>query len=162
MTITDIAAWYAASVASAVFAWDIIKWLRNAPRLRVNTMSNVTFIDGRTVSRMQLTGDAEVTKLAEYCHIEVLNIGSQPTTLLNIEATHKPKGNGIQVGCVGSAFATLNGSHPLPALIGPGEVWSARLEMSHLECIAKHGRPLVRIRASHRNGPIEKYPAMPI
>lgn len=149
MTLTDIAAWYAAAIATAVFVWDILKWFRNSPRLRVNAMCNVAYPDGRVITKKRLEGGGVATTLADYCHIEVLNIGGQPTTLIDIEGANVPRSDGMQFGVSGSAFTVHAGSHPLPALLGPGEMWSARVEMTHLETIAKHGSPVIRIRASH-------------
>lgn len=156
MTITDIAAWYAAAIATAVFVWDIVKWFRNGPRLRVNTMCNVGYPDGRVLAKQQLEGGGESATLAEYCHIEVLNIGGQPTTLMDIQVTIAPRANGIQVSAAGPAFTVHAGNHSLPALLGIGEMWSARLEMSYLENIASQGRPVISIRASHSAKAIEE------
>lgn len=155
MTLTDIAAWYAAAIATAVFAWDIVKWFRNSPRLRLNAVCNVAYPDGRVIEKQQLEGGGESATLADYCHIEVLNIGGQPTTLIDIQVTNVPRANGIQVGASGPAFTVHDGSHPLPALLGIGEMWSARIEMTHLENIARHGSPVIRIRASHSAKAIE-------
>ena len=101
-----------------------------------------------------------MTTLAEYCHIEVLNTGFQPTTLINMEATIAPKAGGLQIGYSSVAFVAHVGSRPLPALLSPGEMWSARLEMGSLEGLAKHGLPIIRVRASHNKKPIDTALAM--
>ncbi|RTL51177.1 MAG: hypothetical protein EKK46_12505 [Rhodocyclaceae bacterium] len=149
MTLTDIAAWYAAAVATAVFVWDVIKWFRNGPRLRVNTACGVGYPDGRVISKHKTEDGAEVTTLADYCHIEVLNIGGQPTTLIDIQVTNVKRKNGMKIGFSGPAFTIHAGSHSLPTLLGPGEMWSARVEMTQVESIAKHGHPILQIRTSH-------------
>lgn len=155
MTITDIAAWYAAAIATAVFVWDVAKWFRNGPRLRVNAVCNVSYLDGRVVAKRQLEGGGEATTLADYCHIEVLNVGGQPTTLINIQVTNTPRWDGIQLSYSEPAFTMHAGSRALPVLLGPGEMWSARVEMTDLESIAEHGSPVIRLRASHRPKAIE-------
>jgi len=155
MTITEIAAWYAATIATAVFIWDIIKWLRNGPRLRITATCNVSYPDARVNTKRLLDDGGEAAELAIYCHIEVLNVGSQPTTLISIEAANKSGPKGIRVSCSGPAFTVHAGSHSLPALLGAGEMWSARIEMSRLESIAEHGSPVIQVRASHRTKAIE-------
>ncbi|WP_018079672.1 hypothetical protein [Thiobacillus denitrificans] len=160
MTITDIAAWYAAAVATAVFAWDIIKWVRSGPRLRINTKCNISYADGRVIESTSLEGGALVSTLAEYCHIEILNTGDQPTTLIDVEAAHEPNASGNQMSCSSIAFMVHSGSNPLPALLGPGEMWSARLEMRRLEGLATEGKPVIRARTSYRNKPILAFPVL--
>ena len=149
MPLTNTVAWYAAVVATVVFVWDIVKWLRIRPRLRVNATCNVSYPDARVLDNKQLDGGGAATTLAEYCHVEVLNTGGQPTTLIDIQVTHIPKRDRPRIGSSSVAFALHAGSKPLPALLGPGEMWSARVEMGHLETIAEHGSPIIRIRASH-------------
>lgn len=155
MSLSDIAAWYAAAVATAVFVWDIVKWFRTGPRLRVNARCNVCYPDARVISTKPLEGGGEVSTLADYCHVEVLNVGGQPTTLIDIEATNIPRANGMKVACSALAFTVHSGSRALPTLLAPGEMWSARVEMGSLESIAEHGSPILQIRASHRKRAIE-------
>ena len=151
MSTTDIAAWYAAVVATVVLVWDIFKWQRGFARLRISCKCNVSYPDGRVLETQSLESGSELRRLAEYCHIEVLNVGSQPTTLISIEGTHKPTKSGVQAST--SGFIVHAGSQPLPALIGPGQMWSCRLEMKHLEIIAKQGQPFILLRTSLRDRP---------
>jgi hypothetical protein len=160
MNITDIAAWYAAAVATAVFAWDIIKWQRSGPRVRINTKCYTSYTDGRVVESMLREDGAHVSTVADYCHIEVLNTGDQPTTLIGIEAGHQPSASGNQMSYSSIAFVVHMGSKPLPALLGPGEMWSSRLEMRCLEGLAEEGRPVIRVRTSHRSRPILAFPVL--
>lgn len=153
MNSTDIAAWYAAVVATAVFLWDIVKWIRNGPRLRINAISDVFYPDGRVIEKRQLDGCEEKT-LATYCHIEVLNVGGQPTTLIDIQVVNASNLNEKLVSYSGPAFIVHSGSGALPALLGPGEIWSARIEMTSVETIANFGRAVIQIRASHSKNPI--------
>ena len=155
MTPTDIAAWYAAAIATAVLAWDILKWLRSGASLRINAVSNVSYSDGRVVSEVEADGGKTIA-LAEYCHVEVINRGMQPTTLITIEATHAPGTTGVIVGASDLAFVPHVGSAQLPAVLQPGAMWSARLEMNHLTSILRHGAPIIRVRASHKTRPIDK------
>lgn len=155
MTPTEIAAWYAATVSTSVFLWDIVKWFRNGPRLRINTKCNVSYPDGRVIERTQLEGGGEAATLADYCHIEVLNVGGQPTTLIDIQVKNEPSVNGRQVSYSGPAFLTHSGSKALPTLLGPGEMWSGRIEMTCIETIAENGRPIIQVRSSRNAKPIQ-------
>jgi len=153
MNSTDIAAWYAAVVATAVFLWDIVKWIRNGPRLRINAISDVVYPDGHVIEKRQID-DCEEKTLATYCHLEVLNVGGQPTTIMNIQVVNASKLNDKHVSYSGPAFKVHAGSDPLPALLGPGEIWSARIEMTSVETIANFGPAVVQITASYSKNPI--------
>jgi hypothetical protein len=155
MSITDIAAWYAAAVATVVLGWDIVKWFRAEPRLRVTARCNVCYADSAVVEKKQLEGGQEVEMLADYCHVEVVNIGGRPTTLIQIEATNKLRPGGFQVFATSPAFVTHAGNERLPARLGPGEMWSARLDMRQLDSIRRHGLPVIRVRASYKAKPVE-------
>lgn len=155
MISTEVAAWYAATVSTTVFLWDIVKWLRNGPRLRINTECNVAYPDGKVIEKRQLDSGVEAATLADYCHIEILNIGGQPTTLIDIQVKNEPSANGAQISYSGPAFHTHCGSKGLPTLLGPGEMWSGRIEMSCIDAIAEHGRPVLHVRSSRRPKPIE-------
>lgn len=155
MTPVEITAWYAATISTSVFLWDIVKWFRNGPRLRINTKCNVSYPDGRCIETKKLEGGGEAKVLADYCHIEVLNVGGQPTTLIDIQVKNKPTANGRQISYSGPAFLTHAGSKELPTLLGPGEMWSARIEMSCLETIAEQGRPIILVKSSRTTKPIE-------
>lgn len=156
---TELAAWWGATVSTTVFAWDIFKWSRTGPRLRLRVVSNTWYPDGRIVSAEQLSGGGECKQLAEYCHVEVLNVGDRPTTIINIEATHRVGKTGVQIGASSGAFVAHFG-RSLPTLLASGEMWSARLEMNHLLDIAVHGRPIIRIRASHSDKQFEVFPSV--
>lgn len=148
MTPSDIAAWYAATIGTAVFAWDIAKWARSTARVRVSARGNVSYPDGEVIDKRPFEGGGEVSTLAEYCHVEVVNVGGQPTTLIDIEATHHPSLNG-QVSSWKAAFITHAGSQQLPVRLGPGEMWSARLDMRHIRTITSRGLPIIRVRTSY-------------
>lgn len=155
MTPAEIAAWYAATISTSVFLWDIVKWRRNAPRLQINTRCNVSYPDARVIETRKLEDGCETGMLADYCHIEILNVGGQPTTLIDIRVKNKPKTKGPQVRSSGPAFQVLSGSNNLPALLGPGEMWSARIEMACIETIAGQGSPIIEVRSSRSTKPIE-------
>jgi hypothetical protein len=158
MNTTDIAAWWGAIVATAVLSWDVVKWIKAGPRLRVLTRVNVGYPDSRVV-RTEQTEAGNVHHLATYCHIEVLNVGDRPTTIISIEATHALGTNKGRTYWTGGRFQLFD--RPLPTLLGPGEMWSARLEMEDLLQLAKRGRPMLRIRASHLRKEVDVFPELP-
>ncbi|HEY0197067.1 MAG TPA: hypothetical protein VGC19_00830 [Rhodanobacter sp.] len=67
MTASEIAAWWGAVIATAVFAWDIFKWLQSGVRLKV-----------RAIPNMQIAGDSSEKKLVL---VEVVNRGDKATTI---------------------------------------------------------------------------------
>jgi hypothetical protein len=111
------------------------------------------------VIRTAETEHGTVQHLAEYCHIEVLNVGDRPTTIISIEATHALGTNNGQMFCAGGRFQLFGRS--LPTLLSPGEMWSARIEMLDLLKLAKRGKPMLRIRASHLPKEVHVFPQMP-
>jgi hypothetical protein len=143
---TDIIATYAAIVATLVFFWDIAKWYRTGARFRVVARCHTFYGDSR-VLKTTTTEDGEIQELAEYCHIEVTNTGDQPATILSIEATHKTKSNQGAMFCGGPQFTPHFGK-PLPQVVAPGEVWSARIEMDSIYKLAKRGRPEIQLSTS--------------
>lgn len=67
----DPVAIYAAIVATTVLVWDVIKWLRDGPRLHGSAGANMSIYDG---SRR----DDDL-----YFTLDVSNTGSKPTTITN-------------------------------------------------------------------------------
>ena len=74
---SDWAAWWGAIVATVVFCWDIFKWFRAGPRLRVRTSTN-----------MQLVNEAGTTGPEKYISISAVNIGDAPTTVTHLFLTY--------------------------------------------------------------------------
>ncbi len=112
MSPSDIAAWWGASVATLVFAWDIYKWKTTGPRLVV-----------RAVPNMQELGDPEEKKLIS---VEVTNRGDRPTTLTHLAFYGYPswlskavRRRNKKVGIV----PRPGGGQGLPFVLAPGERW---------------------------------------
>lgn len=153
ITSTDLIAVYAAVVATIVLIWDILKWVISGARLRVDTKCGVFYGDSRVVETT-MTEYGEQNSLADYCHIEVSNVGDQPTTILSIQATHR-----LKIGTKGQMFISGPAIIPhfgksLPYVLGPGEVWSARLEMSNVHKLKERGRPIINLSTSKKAKPI--------
>ncbi|MFW1369052.1 hypothetical protein ACEWAA_22475 [Vibrio parahaemolyticus] len=69
MSISEIAAWWGAIVASIVLIWDVYKWKTDGPKLNVLLAPN-----------MKTFGDPERDDMT-WVSITVTNVGSRPTTL---------------------------------------------------------------------------------
>lgn len=155
MNSIDVAvAWWGAVLGTAALLWDIAKWRRDGPRLRTRVKINTTYLDSRVLSTRQLPEGGECRDLAEYCHIEVVNVGTLPTTIIGIAATHSdPRGEGRM--SVTSQRFTPHYGRVLPSMLGPGEVWSCRLEMTDLHRLRERGDPYIEVHVSHRQRPLQ-------
>lgn len=69
-SITEIAAWWGAIIASVVLLWDIYKWSQAGPKIRVSAKANMT--------PLETIGLSEAKK---YVFVEATNVGDQATTL---------------------------------------------------------------------------------
>jgi hypothetical protein len=148
MTSTDIAAWWGAFIATFVLVWDIVKWMRTGPRLRPRIRFNIGYPDGRVIKTAPTATGGTMQELAEYCHIELYNNGDRPTTIISIEATHLTGKDSGQLISSSRRFQAHFGKQ-LPALLGPGEIWSARLEMEDVYSLAERGQPVLIVQTSH-------------
>lgn len=146
-------AWWGAIVATLVLLWDIMKWLQSGPKLKKRIFLNAHYDDGKVISQEKLENGVETAIFEKYCHIELVNIGNMPTTIMGISATHKKKRNGFQMGTMQQAFTEHFGKK-LPHVVSPGEVWSCRLGMGHYKSILKYGRPEIHVYLSHLKRPL--------
>ncbi len=153
MSATDVAAWWGAVVASMVLVWDVVKWARQGPKLRVEARANTYYEDGEVLSTQVDVAGNSTSLLAQYCHIEITNIGDSPTTILNVEATHASKSrNAAQMHMGSKGFKFHNGAG-LPQKLGPGDSMSARLDMRTVAQLSERGAPRLVIKASHARRP---------
>lgn len=151
-------AWWGASLSTVVFAWDIYKWIRKGPRVKVSTKCNVIYPDSRVVSEQQLENGAS-KELAQYCHIEIVNLGEQNTTIMGIEGASDRKKGEPQAMISGSVFVAHDGKS-VPFVLRSGEFWSGRLEMDHLRFLGSRGRPYIAVKFSHKTSPFRAYPSL--
>ncbi len=152
---TSAVAWYAAILSTTVFTWDLAKWWRAEPRLRISAKANVSFADGEVIHREKRPDGSEVGTLASYCHVEIVNAGGRPTTLIAVDAVSRRrdrKRGEIFAGT--SNFKTLRGSEQLPVKLGPGEMWSARVDMRQLVNLEQFGPLRIQARAAYREKPL--------
>ncbi len=151
---TSPVAWYAAILSTTVLAWDFAKWWRAEPRLRISAKADVSYPDGEVVDREQRPDGSEVSTLASYCHVDIVNTGGRPTTLIGVEAIAKRAGRG-EMGYDVTAFTRHRGSDELPTKLAPGDLWSARIDMRKLEGMAEFGHLSIRVKAAFRDKPVE-------
>lgn len=148
----DYVAWWGAVVATLVFLWDVAKWFKSGPKIRQRIQLDTFYPDSKVLSVEKL-GDAESKELAAYCHIELVNTGTLPTTIMGIMATHTCGGMNGQMSFDNQRFTPHYGK-TLPYVLAPGEVWSCRIEMSDLHKLAERGRPYIEVTVSHKRKPV--------
>jgi hypothetical protein len=79
MTITDIAAWWGASVATVVFLWDIYKWRQSGARLRLTVSGNM-----EAYGHLAMLMNADQTLIV----VEAVNVGNKKTTITRLFACY--------------------------------------------------------------------------
>lgn len=152
METTDVIAWWGAIVATSVLAWDILKWFKSGPRLRTRIVLNVHYDDGKVIAT-EKTEAGEITTYEEYCHLELVNVGTMPTTVMSISATHKARNGGFRMGVSQQVFTEHFGKK-LPHVLSPGEVWSCRLPMGRYTKLLEYGTPELHASVSHLAKPL--------
>ncbi len=154
----DYVAWWGAVVATLVFLWDVAKWFKSGPKIRQRIQLNTFYPDSKVLSVEKLE-NGESKELAAYCHDELVNTGTLPTTIMGISATHTYDGKIGQISFDNQRFIPHYGK-ALPYVLPPGEVWSCRLEMADLHKLAEWGRPYIEVTVSHKRSPVVIRPKM--
>lgn len=149
---TELVAWWGAITATLVLVWDIAKWAQSGPRLKKRIALNSYYDDGKILRREKNENGESITH-EEYCHIELVNIGTMPTTIMGVSATHKKRRKELQMGVTQQVFTEHFGKK-LPHVISPGEAWSCRLPMDRYARLLKRGTPEIHINVSHKDKPI--------
>lgn len=148
----DYVAWWGAIVATLVFAWDIAKWLKDGPVIRSRVQLNTAYADARVV-RTEKIENGESKELALYCHVELVNIGKLPTTIMGVSASHSKGKETLQMTATSQRFTPHYGK-TLPHVLGSGEVWSCRIEMEDIQKLSQKGEPYIEVSVSHKKEPI--------
>jgi hypothetical protein len=152
MTSTEIAAWWGAIVASFVLAWDIYKWLRDGPRLKMRISPN-----------MEIWGDP-LREGKTWVSITVTNIGNRPTTIKGVGMEFYKNWycrirNRIEKAAV---FPNPNDHFPLPRILNPGEEWMGFIPQERidkgidLEEMSQIGHLIIWLSQSHKEQAIKK------
>jgi hypothetical protein len=149
---TDVVAWWGAVIATLVLLWDVVKWLNSGANLKSRMVLNTHYDDGKVKER-EKTEHGETITYETYCHVEVVNTGSLPTTVMGIRATHSKNKSGMQMSVTQQVFTEHFGKK-LPHVLGPGEVWSCRLPMDRYLNLFEHGTPEIRLGVSTKSKPV--------
>lgn len=143
----DFVAWWGAVIATLVLLWDVAKWFKTGPVIRKRIQPDTYYPDSRVLS-ITKTENGETKELAGYCHIELVNVGTLPTTIMGISASHTKGKGGIQMGCTNERFMVHYGK-TLPYVLPPGEVW-----MTDIYKLSEKGKPYIEVSMSHKHKPI--------
>jgi hypothetical protein len=118
---SDVAAWWGAVVATAVLAWDVVKFRKTAASVRVIARPN-----------MQLFGPEGMNE-TKLVLVTATNHGGQPTTITHVVAFHYPSWlarilrRPDMQGAIPQPI-----SSPLPKTLGPGEIWTGFIDQADL------------------------------
>lgn len=114
MSPSDIAAWWGAVVATAVFGWDIYKWRYAGPKIEVSASPNM----------MQLIGDGSPAD-GPYLVIEARNNGDRKTTITHVVMFWHTRSRVLRPSNkpTKSFIVPRQDPTPLPYILEPGERW---------------------------------------
>ena len=151
-----IAIW-GAVLSSIAIIWDVVKWINSGAKLRIKIKPNTYYPDSNKNDNETLTPSF---------HIEIVNIGTYPTTLISVSSEIKrEKGNWINKSS-SSTSITWEGDNikwhqieKFPFLLNPGEIWSGRIDQELL--LKTKDNPMFKdcdltlvVVASHKKNPI--------
>jgi hypothetical protein len=112
--ITNYAAWWGATIATAVLFWDVWKWRRDKAAIEMTVRPNMTVI-----------GEPELED-KYWIKVSATNKGTRPTTIKMVGAEIYPsfieyimKRNTEEY-----VFPNAGMQDPLPRVLNPGEEWS--------------------------------------
>jgi len=118
--ITQWAAWWGAILATVVFAWDVFKWIRRGPRLRVRAYPNMqTAVGGKLED-------------ARYISVSVTNIGGSKTTIRNVGLNYyEPKLFALhRTPTERMIVKEIHNAKPLSQGIDAGSTWDGLIDQS--------------------------------
>lgn len=150
LTISDLAAWCGAGLATIVLGWDIFKWLAEGPKIRIEVQYDMKLIE------MDGEGDDQLWLI-----ISISNNGGRATTVnqlyfryfKNLWQTlrNNPETNFI--------IKNPGFCHQLPHKLEPGDIWTGRAKQNdevirmindRLYCYVNHSatdkHPCVRVK----------------
>lgn len=167
ISFTELVAWYGAVLATFVACFELWKWIHSRALLKVTIRPRVYYDDGEVLRVEQLPNGVS-RELQSYFHIEIANSGELPTTLLSVFATtestnilerllntlrrDKPR---FALSMAQDAFTPHFGKK-LPLLLGPGEVWSCRIDEPRVYSLTQGGVPKLAISAACLAKPLHK------
>ena len=132
MNATELAAWWGAAIASLVLVWDIFKWKRTGPILKVSASPDMQTIGG-------LPDGLQDKK---FVAVEVTNTGDRKTTLTHLVGFHYASKFQWLRRKKNKTFIVANPafSATLPHVLESGERWLGGIEQNkELEEISRKG-----------------------
>ena len=142
-----IVAWWGAILSTIVFVWDIYKWRRSGPKLRLRVQTGMEMLNASEHEGKTLLV------------IEVVNYGERPTTITNAVFVS-----------YSSLWSRLRKRHskvfllpipsteqPLPFELKPGTIWRGiGVQQQGLEDAARNGYLYCLVAHSHRGAPLRQ------
>lgn len=121
MNINDIVAWWGAIVATLILIWDVYKWKRSGPMLKVTARPNMRSM--------------EKNSEGVYIIVEVSNIGDKSTTLTHLVGVCYKSRLAMFHRKPNYSFFVPNtmSTNPLPFLLIPGDHWMGGIDQRNLE-----------------------------
>lgn len=173
ISITDLVAWYGAVLATFVASFELWKWVHSRALLRITIRPHVYYEDSE-VLKVEKLENGESRELQSYFHIEITNSGELPTTLLSVFATTEVtnyferlrnallRDKAKFVMSMAQQAFTPHLGKTLPLLLGPGEVWSCRIDEPRVYSLVQGGSPKLVINAACYSKPLHKeFPLSP-
>jgi hypothetical protein len=122
LTASEVAAWWGASVATIVFAWDVYKWRRSSAKLKVSPQPNMTTfgpVDPRVAGRT-------------FVALEVVNVGARATTITHLVGFHYNSIWKRMRRKASTNFVVVNNAfdRQLPCELQPGARWMGAFEQN--------------------------------
>ena len=150
--ITSYLAIWGAVISTIALVWNIVKWHKSGAKVKGKIKLNVGYLDSKILKTTK-TENGTSSVLEEYCHVELVNTGTLPTTITNISATHSSKNNKFQFSIAQQVFEIHFGK-TLPCAISSGDIWSCRLPMSRYIDLFEYGTPEIHINISTLDKPL--------
>ena len=132
MTPTELAAWWGAIIATLVFAWDVYKWKRTGPVIKVSAAPNMETFGGIPDGLKDKT----------FIVVEVTNTGDRKTTLTHLVGFHYTSFFQKLRRKKNKSFFIANPalSTPLPHILAPGERWLGGIDQNpEVEKMSRNG-----------------------
>ena len=132
MNATELAAWWGAIIATLLLAWDVYKWKRTGPIIKVSASPNMQTFGG-------IPNGLE-DKM--FVVVEVTNIGDRKTTLTHLVAFHYASFFQKLRRKKNKSFFVANPalSKSFPYILPSGERWLGGIEQNaKLEELSRNG-----------------------
>ena len=144
-SLSDLAAWWGAVVATIVLGWDVYKWKMDGPKLTMRVSPN-----------MLVVGDP-TREGKKWVSVTITNVGNRPTTLKGIGIEHYDSllNRLRRQTKLAAVFPNPSDKHPLPRILNPGDEWCGLIPQERvdkglsLEEMAKNGYLMISASHSH-------------